>query len=277
MKLNRHLLITLLLAGTAGVASAQATANWTGFYVGLNAGYGSGKSDVTTATTYSGTGYFASTSVTSLNASGMDSVSPKGFTGGLTFGYNAQSGTTVYGFEMDANSFNLKGDRSITHVYPGFEPTGYTIKQTTKTDYLTTLRGRVGYANGQGLWFVTAGAAMTSIKIEDDFTDTYAAAAESVSKSKSKTGWTIGVGYEFAMPNNWSFKAEILYLDFGKVTADGSTLTTDNSIVPPLVVGSTSAAIAPPAAALVSWPTNPFTHSATLKGEVVRIGFNYRF
>jgi outer membrane immunogenic protein len=135
--------------------------------------------------------------------------------------------------------------------------TAFTIQETTKTDYLATLRGRVGYANGQNLWFATAGIAMTSIKIEDTFTDTFATAAESVSKSKSKTGWTLGAGYEYAMPNNWSFKAELLYLDFGKVTTDGSTLTAFTPVT--------------------SFPMNPFSHSATLKGEVIRVGFNYKF
>nr|WP_306671946.1 outer membrane beta-barrel protein [Geothrix sp. SG10] len=257
MHVSKHLLTALLAVGIAGTASAQSATNWTGFYLGANAGYGFGKSDVTTSTVFSTTGYFAASSVASINAIGADSVKPKGFEGGLTFGYNAQTGHTVYGFEMDANAFSLKDDRSTTVVYPGFAPTTYTINQTTKAEYLVTLRGRVGYADNRNLWFGTAGLALTSLKIEDSFSDTFATAAESVSKSKSKLGWTLGAGYEYATPDHWTFKAEILYLDFGKVSVDGGTLT----------------AFTPATA----FPTSPFTHTANLKSEVVRIGFNYKF
>ncbi|HJV39396.1 MAG TPA: outer membrane beta-barrel protein [Geothrix sp.] len=257
MNLSKPLLTALLIAGAAGAASAQSAGDWTGFYLGVNAGYGFGKSDVATSTVFSSTGYFANSSVASINATGADSVKPKGFEGGLTFGYNAQSGHTVYGFEMDANASGLKDDRSTTVVYPGFAPSTYTINQTTKAEYLVTLRGRVGYADNRNLWFGTAGLALTSIKIEDSFSDTFATAAESVSKSKSKTGWTLGAGYEYVTPDHWTFKAEVLYVDFGKVSVDGGILT----------------AYTPS----IAYPTSTFTHTANLKAEVVRVGFNYRF
>ncbi|WP_243303717.1 outer membrane protein [Geothrix oryzisoli] len=256
MNLSKHLLTALLIAGTAGAASAQ-SANWTGFYLGANVGYGFGKSDVTTSTVFSPTGYFATASIPQIQDSGAGHVSPKGFAGGLTFGYNAQSGTTVYGFEIDAGTFGLKGDRTAGSAYAVAPTTSYSLKETTKADYLATLRGRIGYADNRNLWFGTAGLALTSIKIEDTFSDTFATAAESVSKSKSKVGWALGAGYEYAAPDQWTFKAEILYVDFGKVSVDGSTLT----------------AFTP----AIAFPTNTFTHTANLKAEVVRIGFNYRF
>jgi outer membrane immunogenic protein len=184
-------------------------------------------------------------------------VKPKGFTGGLTFGYNAQAGNHVYGFEMDANTFGLTGDRSSTVVYQSAPTTTFTIHERTKGGYLLTLRGRVGYAAGRNLWYGTGGLALATLKIEDTFSDTYASAAESVSQSKSKVGWTLGGGYEFAMQNRWSFKAELLYASFGKVTSNGGVLTTS----------------APPA----SYPEHVFTHSADLKSEILRFGFNYRF
>jgi opacity protein-like surface antigen len=176
---------------------------------------------------------------------------------GLTFGYNAQNGATVYGFEMDADAFGVKGDRSAGAVYVVAPLTAFTLGETTKADCLVTLRGRIGYADGNSLWYGTAGVAQTAIKIEDSFSDTFATAAESVSKSKSKTGWTLGAGYEYTMPNRWSFKAELLGLDFGKVSVDGGTLTAFTPAVP--------------------FPTNTFSHTAKLKSEVVRVGFNYRF
>lgn len=255
MNLKNALLVSILMAGASGVASAQSATNWTGLYLGANAGYGFGKSDVTSTITYTGYYYPSAALSNAVNASGADSVKPKGFTGGITFGYNAQNGNMVYGFEMDANTFSAKGDRSATGTYPGYPGLTYTVNQTTKATYLATFRGRIGYATGRSLWFGTAGLAMTSIKIEDSFSDNVAPATESASASKSKAGWTIGGGYELDMQNNWSFKAELLYVNFGKVTVDGGPFT---------VAGTPSA-------------NNPVTHTADLKAEVIRVGFNYRF
>lgn len=257
MTLKKQIIATLLLAGATSFASAQSATDWTGWYLGGNAGYAFGKSNVTTSTVFSPTGYFANANVPSLNASGDDSVKPKGFTGGVAFGYNAQNGNTVYGFEMDAGAFSLKGDRTTTAVYPNNAPTTYTINETTKGGYLVTARGRVGVAFGRNLWYGTAGLALASIKMDDSFSDTFATAAEGVSQSKSKLGWTIGGGYEYDMQNHWSFKAEVLYVDLGKVSEDSSNLT----------------AFTPPS----SFPTNTFTHTADLKAEAIRFGFNYRF
>ncbi|HXC16329.1 MAG TPA: outer membrane beta-barrel protein [Holophagaceae bacterium] len=255
--MKRNLLASLLLVGATTIGSAQSVTNWTGFYLGGNAGYAFGKSDVTTSTVFSPTGYFANSSVNSINATGADSVKPKGFTGGLTLGYNAQDGAAMYGFEMDLNAFSVKGDRSTTVVYPGFAPTTYTVNQTTKGGYLGTFRGRIGYAAGRSLWYGTAGLALASIKIEDSFSDTFATAAESASKSKTKAGWTLGGGYELDMQNQWSFKAEVLYVDLGKVSTSSSNLT----------------AFTP----AMAFPMNTFSHSANLKSEAIRFGFNYRF
>ena len=266
MTSRRHLVTTLLFLGATAFASAQSASDWTGWYLGGNAGYAFGKSNVTTSTVFSSTGYFASGNVPYLNADGSGSVKPKGFTGGLAFGYNAQSGTTVFGFDMDANAFGVKGDRSVTAVYHNNAPTTYTINETTKGGYLVTARGRLGGAIGRNLWYGTAGLALASIKIEDRFSDTFASAAESLSKSKTKAGWTVGVGYEHDMQNHWSFKAEALYVDFGKVSGESSNLTDMESSAPPVALTTS-----------VSYPSSTFTHTADLKAEVIRFGFNYRF
>lgn len=255
--LRKPLLTTFLLLGTAGVASAQSATNWSGFYLGANAGFGFGDSDVTTTTVFSPTGYFAAASVPQIAAVGADTVSVHGALGGLTAGFNAQSGTLVYGVELDVDASNLKGDRTAGTAYVVAPTTAFSIHETTKAKSLATLRGRVGRATGRTFWFGTAGLAMASIKIEDTFNDTFATAAEGVSESKSKLGWTLGGGFEVAMPGRWSFKAQYLHMDFGKVTADGSTLT----------------AFTP----AIAFPTSTFSHTAKLKAEVVELGINYRF
>jgi outer membrane immunogenic protein len=52
-----------------------------------------------------------------------------------------------------------------------------------------------------------------------------------VSASSTYSGWTVGGGIEWAFMNNWSAKAEYLYIDFGNgpaVSAFVSGKMTDN-------------------------------------------------
>src|SRR5262245_2266010 len=71
--------------------------DWTGWYIGLNSGGTWSNSDVSTKTVFSPTGYFASTSVTSINHEGKGSVNSGGFTGGWQGGFNWQTGNFVLG------------------------------------------------------------------------------------------------------------------------------------------------------------------------------------
>jgi outer membrane immunogenic protein len=158
---------------------APAVANWTGFYVGLNAGYGFGKSD--------------------WDFAGV-STDPKGFLGGVTLGYNFQTGLWLWGIEGDIDYSGMKGS---TDCFGG--------TCETKTSWLGTARGRFGYA-GWNNWlpYLTGGAAFSDVKAITPIGDA----------SKTMIGWTAGAGVEYAMWSNWSVKAEYLYVDLGKFDCD---------------------------------------------------------
>src|SRR5438309_3603906 len=98
--------------------TAPAYANWSGFYVGLNGGYGFGKSS------WSGGG---------VTTGDFD---VKGAMAGGTVGYNFQTGTWVWGLEGDLDWSGMKG--STTSNCPA--------SCETKNDWLGTARGRLGYA-----------------------------------------------------------------------------------------------------------------------------------
>src|SRR4029078_2592470 len=72
-----------------GPRAVVAYYNWTGFYAGINAGYGFGKSDWSAVPTASN--------------------KPKGFLFGGTLGYNYQVGSWVFGLEGDFDWSNVKG------------------------------------------------------------------------------------------------------------------------------------------------------------------------
>ena len=167
-----------------GMHSVVSYYNWTGFYAGVNAGYGFGSS------TWSAP---------------AASTKPKGFLAGGTAGYNWQSGAIVYGLEGDFDWSNVKGNVNCTAA----------LNCETSTSWLATFRGRVGYAFDRWLPYVTVGGAYGNVKA----TTTAIGGAAVSSGSKSELGWTGGAGVEYAFMGNWSAKLEYLYVDLGSFNA----------------------------------------------------------
>jgi len=251
----------------APVRAVPAVYNWSGWYVGVNAGGAWGHSDDPTSTVFSPLGYFDVTSVPAVNAVGLQSTSVSGFTGGIQGGYNWQWSNFVAGLEADFGYFGLGGSSSGTGVYPCCAPATFTIASSVRTDWLATVRGRLGFASNNWLFYITGGAAFTQLKGDFAFTDNcgnIAAcngpggpnAAEAVSLSRTKTGWTIGGGVEAGLWSKWTLKAEYLYVDFGNVSGVGFITTPGLN----------------PFA-----QNNPFTHSVDLRSHIARLGLNYHF
>ena len=111
-------------------APAAAPFNWTGFYIGLNAGYAWGKSDWTGLADFNATGAMV----------------------GGTFGYNLQMSQFVIGFEGDFDASWLKGMDSSGCC-------------EIKNDWFGTARGRLGYAMDRWMPYLTGGAAFADVKL----------------------------------------------------------------------------------------------------------------
>lgn len=92
-------------------------------------------------------------------------------------------------------------------------------KLSSKIDWFGTVRMRLGYAFDRFLPYITGGVAWANVNYDEYYTDnlTY---ADSYSYSKTKFGWTLGGGAEYAFTNNWSAKIEYLYADLGSVNYD---------------------------------------------------------
>ena len=245
------LIVALLMVGPAGAQDFK------GAYIGGYAGGVKGSSDAFTSTVFSPTGYFALSSVPAIAAIGHQPLSPRGFNGGGTAGYNFQSGHWVVGVEADFGAMHVKDNAVGTATYPCCAPTSFTIKQTVNTDWLLTARPRVGWAAGGVMVYGTGGVAMTNFNYSEQFTDTFASAHESASTSSLLTGWTAGGGVEFKVSSHWSLKGEYLFADFGSGVKVTSTNLTAPSTAP--------------------HPTNVFTHSADLTAHLFRAGINYHF
>jgi outer membrane immunogenic protein len=160
----------------APVAYVTPLYNWTGFYVGINGGGGWGDSNFSGTP---GTGDF--------NVSG-------GLVGG-TFGYNYQVGQWVFGVEGDLAWSNIDGSAACG-----------ALTCSTKNKWLSTVRGRLGYAADRFMPYVTGGAAFGEVE---------ASATGQPGVSDTRSGWTVGGGVEFAVAAPWTAKLEYLFVDLG--------------------------------------------------------------
>ncbi|MGU3575965.1 outer membrane protein [Brucellaceae bacterium C25G] len=211
------------------------TFSWTGGYIGVNAGYAGGK--FKHPYSISETEYLPFPGTITTTTDGSLNVTSSGFVGGVQAGYNWEfDNNVVFGIEADFQGTNLKGEVKLSSD-------DLTIKAGTKVNWYGTLRARLGYTPVERfLVYGTGGLAYGKVKSYYDIE------GFGESKSKTKAGWTIGAGVEYAFTNNWALKSEYLYTDLGKTT-------------------------------LVNYSDDLF--GATLKNKVsfhtVRVGLNYKF
>lgn len=224
-----------LVAVQSGPAAAQdARPQWTGFYIGGLVGGAWGQTKARAqVTTGSGAVVLPPADAAILNGLTSHDESKGGFTGGLEGGLNYQMGSLVLGVEADWTSLDLKNTNHKTAQSPLLiaPPIVYSLDQQIRTDWMVSLRPRVGYAFGRFLIFATTGLAWTELKYNASLSDNRIPPdlASAVSKS-TKTGWTAGLGGAYALSDNLSVKGEWLYADFGHV---GSTVTNSFATITP--------------------------------------------
>ena len=175
-----------------GNVTTAAPVQWSGFYAGLNGGYGWGR------TSWSDPVFGFSSD---FDTSG-------GLFGGQ-LGYSWQTGPIVLGVETDLDWAHISGSLAGLGGVCGADGGG---QCTTKQDWLGTTRGRIGYAFGNWLPYVTGGVAYGDIQ----------AVQPTGTSSKINAGWTAGAGLEYSLNRNWSAKVEYLHLDLGTASFFGA-------------------------------------------------------
>jgi outer membrane immunogenic protein len=227
--------------------------SWTGFYLGLNAGYAWGKSDPTLI----GSAGTALPVLFTETFGGPPSLNPRGFIGGGQAGYNWQTGHWVFGAEVDFSGLDAKADASKSPFFNG-KGNQNAVSWSSRYDWLFTARLRGGYLVAPNwLLYVTGGLAVTHVSdsavCTGRCTVTLPSGTIAMSESSTLTGGTVGGGIETMFGPNWTARLEYLYAKFKDTT-------------PPVT------SVSPPTVLTVP-PLFSFNHDLNL----VRFAINYKF
>jgi outer membrane immunogenic protein len=239
------------------------TQNWSGFYVGANAGYSWGRSGTDLSLSNTATG--------ALLASGSNSFDLDGAIAGLQIGYNHQNGNWIWGVEADWQWSGQKGDTSFTclNTVCAAGATAFVIAtapNVTQTlnqnlEWFSTLRGRIGGTLTPTTFaYVTGGLAVGQVKSDGTLTSYVNAVPPAnilstpFSSTTTTAGWVVGLGVETVVTERWTAKIEYLYMDLGHV--DVAATSSVATVAPPQV-----------SAAFRSHITD----------NILRVGVNYRF
>jgi outer membrane immunogenic protein len=139
------------------------------------------------------------------------SSSPQGVIGGAHIGYNLQINQWVAGLEGTVDGTSIS--KSAFDPFSG-------LSVGTRADIQGSIRARAGIAWDRFLVYATGGAAFTGIRNTYNDTTGFVTGVPGTSETISRTraGWTVGGGIEYAITNNWSVRAEYRYSDFGHYT-----------------------------------------------------------
>jgi outer membrane immunogenic protein len=197
--------------------------NWTGWYVGVNAGGVSSDARFTASPNTPGSvalGAFTAAGAAATSLAMNQKASETGFTGGGQVGYNIQLQNWLVGFEFDIAYTGVSGT-----VGPVTSPTlGVVATESFQSRWLNTDRLRLGYVNGPWLVYATGGLALaevratTSTALPVGFGGGAAGTSVIGTTTDINGGWTAGGGVEWRIDPRWSVKAEYLHVDLGNMT-----------------------------------------------------------
>lgn len=166
---------------------------WTGFYAGLQGGYG-----------WSSSRYSDDTYLSEAN--------PDGLIGGAYIGYNRQlSNRFVLGVEADILAAGMKGtdgQRYLSDPHTAIPNVGLDLD----FKWNGAIRARLGYATGRYLPYIAGGVSFGGyqLRMED-----YANGTVPFIHNEVRAGWNIGAGIDYVASDRILLRAEYRFTDFG--------------------------------------------------------------
>ena len=193
--------------------SVPAAYDWSGFFAGGHLGYAWGSSNWT-GTTPAARALSSSGSIDLFQS--FDAFEDTGsYFEGLQAGYNymlpnrvligAEADVSIPSFPSSSTGLGIGGASTLT-----LPPIG---AQSYSENILAfgTVRGRIGYAPGNWLFYATGGFAWTY----DQLSLTQTATGTSESPFMWRLGWAAGAGVEVPVAPHWTARLEYLYTDYG--------------------------------------------------------------
>jgi len=179
---------------TKAAPMIAAVYDWSGFYLGINGGWGSSHTCYTNIAV-------AGVRLAPLGEGCHDST---GGTVGGQLGYRWQSGNWVFGLEAQGNWADFSGSN------PSLAAIG--ASNRTRIDAFGLFTGQIGYAWNNALLYVKGGAAVTDDKYEG-----LAVGTGTVVDRTTETRWggTVGAGVEYGFAPSWTAAIEYDHLFMG--------------------------------------------------------------
>jgi outer membrane immunogenic protein len=230
---------------TSAATKPVAGSGWSGFYVGVNVGYGRSSNQTFGQTdTLEYLQAFGPAFLKPISFQGRDSSA----LGGVQFGYNWQAATNwLVGIEADWSwaRFRVEGATGPLVEFDNTIALDTSSKFTTDVRGLGSIRGRVGYTQQTWMMYFTGGIAIADMKFEADFICPTATCGNDrhapASFSRTRLGWALGGGAEFRLPgSSWIFGLEYLRYSFNSTdTADAAIVNSPSGV--PSLMGSCQA------------------------------------
>jgi outer membrane immunogenic protein len=184
--------------------------NWTGFYLGGEAGWGWATQRITHVT-----------GATAFPAGSIDaSLDQNGPLAGVYAGYNYQINQFLVGIDGDIATTDITGTgRDVSAV------NGDVSSHSDQLSWIATATGRVGYVSNNWLLFAKGGWAWAPFTEANILRTPGGGLANASASSDTHNGWTVGAGVEWGFAAHWSAKLEYDYIGF----ATANYLTTITS------------------------------------------------
>jgi outer membrane immunogenic protein len=228
--------------------------NWTGFYVGAQIGGASFDPSCSTTGPSFATDFALPCNTHSgefFNVLNSSSLSSAGVIGGGKIGYDYQWDRIVLGVVGEFDWTDLNGTSRVQSIDGGVG----VATANERLDWLASVRGRVGWAFDNVLFYGTGGVAWTRIKASTSVSNPGAGANFATPEfSTTKTGAVAGGGIEYRVTPHVSVVGEVLWYGFGSNSVN--VVCSD----PPFCVGTAY--------------TTEFSHQDVVAGT---LGVNWRF
>lgn len=169
--------------------------DWSGFYLGADAGWASAHSCWN----------FVGVPGVPLPVVNEGCHDGSGAIAGGHIGYHIQTGPYVFGVEAQGNWTDLKGSNNPA-AFPG-------TTNRTAIDAIGLFTGHVGYAWNNTLLYLKGGAAVVHDRFDFRFTGS---ATPLATTTDTRWGGAVGAGFEYGFLPNWSVGAEYNHVFLGR-------------------------------------------------------------